>query len=171
SPNAAAGPAESPMTDPATSAPATSAPAISLRVAEARVDDIAQAIARLSAADLARIGGRPGDILKITGRTTAVAPPEVAASGPAGVIQIDGTLRSNCGAGLEEPVTAAPVEAAQAVAVRLTPLWVGAAPAIVAHERLLEDLVGVPVITGSAIRVPTFAKAVQFQGGRPMPRG
>jgi transitional endoplasmic reticulum ATPase len=160
------------MTDPATSAPAaTSVPAISLRVAEARVGDIAHAIARLSAADLARIGGHPGDILKITGRTTAVARAEVAESGPDGVIQIDGTLRSNCGAGLEEPVTAAAVEAAQAVAVRLTPLWVGAAPAIVAHERLLEDLVGVPVITGSAIRVPTFAKAINFQVVRTMPGG
>jgi len=160
------------MTDPATSAPAaTSVPAISLRVAEARVGDIAHAIARLSAADLARIGGRPGDVLKITGRTTAVARAEVAESGLDGVIQIDGTLRSNCGAGLEEPVTAAVVEAAQAVAVRLTPLWVGAAPAIVAHERLLEDLAGVPVITGSAIRVPTFAKAINFQVVRTMPGG
>jgi transitional endoplasmic reticulum ATPase len=160
------------MTDPVTSAPAaTSVPALSLRVAEARVGDIAHAIARLSAADLARIGGRPGDILKITGRTTAVARAEVAESGPDGIIQIDGTLRSNCGAGLEEPVTAAVVEAAQAVAVRLTPLWVGAAPAIVAHERLLEDLVGVPVMTGSAIRVPTFAKAINFQVVRTMPGG
>ncbi len=160
------------MTDPATATPAApSAPTITLRVAEARVDDIAHAIARLSAADLARIGGRPGDILKITGRTIAVARAEVAESGPDGVIQIDGTLRSNCGAGLEEPVTAATVEAAQAVAVRLTPLWVGAAPAIVAHERLLEDLVGVPVITGSAIRVPTFAKAINFQVVRTMPGG
>jgi transitional endoplasmic reticulum ATPase len=160
------------MTDPATSAPAaTSVPAISLRVAEASVGDIAHAIARLSAADLARIGGRPGDVLKITGRTTAVARAEVAESGLDGVIQIDGTLRSNCGAGLEEPVTAAVVEAAQAVAVRLTPLWVGAAPAIVAHERLLEDLAGVPVITGSAIRVPTFAKAINFQVVRTMPGG
>jgi transitional endoplasmic reticulum ATPase len=160
------------MTDPATSAPATaSVPAISLRVAEARVGDIAHAIARLSAADLTRIGGHPGDILKITGRTTAVARAEVAESGPDGVIQIDGTLRSNCGAGLEEPVTAAVVEAAQAVAVRLTPLWVGAAPAIVAHERLLEDLAGVPVMTGSAIRVPTFAKAINFQVVRTMPGG
>jgi len=160
------------MTDPAASVPAaTSVPSISLRVAEARVDDIAHAIARLSAADLARIGGRPGDILKITGRTAAVARAEVAEPGQDGVIQIDGTLRSNCGAGLEEPVTAVPVEAAQAVAVRLTPLWVGAAPAIVAHERLLEDLVGVPVITGSAIRVPTFAKAINFQVVRTMPGG
>jgi transitional endoplasmic reticulum ATPase len=160
------------MTDPVTSAPTpTSVPAITLRVAEARVGDIAHAIARLSAGDLARIGGRPGDILKITGRTTAVARAEVAEAGDDGVIQIDGTLRSNCGAGLEEPVTATPVEAAQAVAVRLTPLWVGAAPAIVAHERLLEDLVGVPVITGSAVRVPTFAKAINFQVVRTMPGG
>jgi transitional endoplasmic reticulum ATPase len=160
------------MTDPATSAQAAPAvPGISLRVAEARVGDIAHAIARLSAADLARIGGRPGDVLKITGRTIAVARAEVAESGLDGVIQIDGTLRSNCGAGLEEPVTAAVVEAAQAVAVRLTPLWVGAAPAIVAHERLLEDLAGVPVITGSAIRVPTFAKAINFQVVRTMPGG
>ena len=160
------------MTDPATSAQAAATvPAISLRVAEARVGDIAHAIARLSAADLARIGGRPGDVLKITGRTTAVARAEVAEPGLDGVIQIDGTLRSNCGAGLEEPVTAAVVEAAQAVAVRLTPLWVGAAPAIVAHERLLEDLAGVPVITGSAIRVPTFAKAINFQVVRTMPGG
>ena len=55
--------------------------------------------------------------------------------------------------------------------MRLTPLWVGAAPAIVAHERLLEDLAGVPVMTGSAIRVPTFAKAINFQVVRTMPGG
>ena len=160
------------MIDPVTSVPgATSVPAVMLRVAEARVDDIAHAIARLSAEDLARIGGRPGDILTITGRTAAVARAEVADPGLEGVIQIDGTLRSNCGAGLEELVTATPVEAALAVAVRLTPMWVGAAPAIVAPERLLEDLVGVPVITGSAIRVPTFAKAINFQVVRTMPGG
>ena len=160
------------MIDPATSVPgSTSVPAVTLRVAEASVDDIAHAIARLSAADLARIGGRPGNILTITGRTTAVARAEVSDSGQDGVIQIDGTLRSNCGAGLEEPVTATLVEAAQAVAVRLTPMWVGAAPAIVAPERLLEDLVGVPVLTGSAVRVPTFAKAINFQVVRTMPGG
>ena len=151
--------------------PAAAVPAVTLRVAEARVDDIAHAIARLSAADLARIGGRAGDTLKITGRTTAVARAEVSDAEHDGVIQIDGTLRSNCDSGLEEPVTVMLVDAAQAVAVRLTPMWVGAAPAIVAPERLLEDLVGVPVITGSAIRVPTFAKAINFQVVRTMPGG
>jgi len=144
---------------------------LTLRVAEARVEDIAQAIARVSPADLDRIGARPGDILKITGRTVAVARAAAGNASQDGVILIDGTLRSNCGAGLEEQVTAAPVESAQAVAVRLAPLWSGAAPAIIAPERLAADLVGVPILTGSAVRVPTFAKAVNFQVVRTIPTG
>jgi transitional endoplasmic reticulum ATPase len=144
---------------------------LTLRVTEARVEDIAHAIARLSPGDLERIGARSGDIVQITGRTVAVARAEVAESGSDGFIQIDGTLRSNCGAGLEEQVTATPVESAQAVAVRLAPLWSGAAPAIIAPDRLLADLVGVPVLTGSAVRVPTFAKAVNFQVVRTIPAG
>jgi len=144
---------------------------VTLRVAEARVEDIAHAIARMSAADLGKVGVRAGDIVQITGRTSAVARADRADPARDGFVQIDGTLRSNCGAGLEEPVTVAPIESAQAVAVRLAPLWVGAAPAIIAPERLLADLVDVPVITGSAVRVPTFAKAVNFQVVRTIPSG
>ena len=156
------------MTDPVTSPVAAT---ITLRVAEARVEDIAHAIARLAPVDLERIGARPGDILKITGRTVAVARAEASDPAHEGLIQIDGTARSNCGAGLEEQVSAAIVESAQAVAVRLTPLWAGAAPAIIAPERMLEDLVGVPVVSGCAVRVPTFAKAVNFQVVRTIPSG
>jgi transitional endoplasmic reticulum ATPase len=156
------------MPEPATSAAAAT---ITLRVAEARVEDIAHAIARVSTADLERIGARGGDILKITGRTVAVARAAESGSSHDGVIQIDGTVRSNCGAGLEEQVTASLVESSPAVAVRLAPLWAGAAPAIIAPDRLLEDLVGVPVIQGCAVRVPTFAKAVNFQVVRTIPAG
>jgi transitional endoplasmic reticulum ATPase len=156
------------MSDPAvTSAAAT----VTLRVAEARVEDIAHAIARLAPADLARIGARSGDIVKVTGQTPAVARVEESDATCEGSVQIDGTIRSNCGAGLEEEVTVAVVEHAQAVAVRLTPLWAGAPPAIIAADRLVEDLAGVPVITGSAVRVPTFAKAVNFQVVRTIPGG
>jgi len=66
------------------------------------------------AADLERLGARPGDILKITGRTVAVARAHVSDAAHDGLIQIDGTVRSNCGAGLQEHVTASPVESAQA---------------------------------------------------------
>ena len=151
--------------------PTALAAAVTLRVAEARVEDIGHAIARLAPADLTRIGARPGDVLKITGRTVAVARAERSDDSHEGVIQIDGTARSNCGVSLQEQVTVAPVESSAAVSVRVTPLWEGAAPAVIAPERLLEDLEGVPVITGCAVRVPTFAKAVNFQVVRTLPAG
>ena len=151
--------------------PTALAAGLTLRVAEARIEDIGHAIARLAPADLTRIGARPGDVLKITGGTVAVTRAELSDDGQEGVIQIDGTARSNCGAGLQEQVSVAPVESAQAVAVRLSPLWAGAAPAIIAPERMLEDLEGVPVVTGCAVRVPTFAKAVNFQVVRTIPSG
>jgi transitional endoplasmic reticulum ATPase len=151
--------------------PTALAAAVTLRVAEARVEDIGHAIARLAPADLVRIGARPGDVLKITGSTVAVTRAEISDEGHEGTIQIDGTVRSNCGAGLQEQVSVAPIDSAQAVAVRFSPLWAGAAPAIIAPERMLEDLQGVPVVTGCAVRVPTFAKAVNFQVVRTIPSG
>ncbi len=155
------------MTEPAAS-PVTT---ITLRVAEARVEDIGHAIARLSEADLRRIHAGPGNILRITGRTVAVARAEATETRADGVIQIDGTLRSNCGAGLQEPVSVAAIAASDAVAVRLSPMWDGAAPAIIAPDRMLDDLIGVPVVAGAAVRVPTFAKAVNFQVVRTIPTG
>jgi len=156
------------MTEPATT-PLTAA--VTLRVAEARVEDIGHAVARLAPADLSRIGARVGDVLKITGGTVAVARAELSDEGREGMIQIDGTARSNCGAGLQEQVTVSAIEHSQAVAVRFSPLWVGAAPAIIAPDRMLEDLLGVPVVTGCVVRVPTFAKAVNFQVVRTIPGG
>jgi transitional endoplasmic reticulum ATPase len=144
---------------------------LALRVAESRVEDVGHAIARLAPVDLRRMGARAGDVLKITGGTLAVARAEASDEGHEGMIQIDGTCRSNCSAGLQEQVTVALIEREQAVAVRLAPLWVGAAPATIAPDRMLEDLVDVPVIAGCVVRVPTFAKAVNFQVVRTIPSG
>jgi transitional endoplasmic reticulum ATPase len=144
---------------------------LTLRVTEARVEDIGHAIARLAQVDLLRLGARAGGVLKITGGTVAVARAELSDEGHEGMIQIDGTCRSNCGAGLQEQVTVARIEHEQAVAVRFSPMWVGAAPATIAPDRMLEDLVGVPVIAGCVVRVPTYAKAVNFQVVRTIPSG
>ena len=138
-----------PSGDQRASAPLPTALAgtLTLRVAEARIEDIGHAIARLAPTDLVRIGARPGDVLKITGGTVAVARAELSDDEHAGVIQIDGTARSNSGAGLQEQVSVSPVESGPAVAVRLSPLWAGAAPVIIAPERILEDLEGVKSVT------------------------
>ena len=144
---------------------------VKLVVVEARVEDIGHAIARLAPADLRRIGAQAGDVLKITGATTGVGRAELSEDGYEGMIHIDGTCRSNCGAGLEEQVTVARTDFEQAVAVRFSPMWVGAASATIAPDRILEDLLGVPVIAGCVVRVPTFAKAVNFQVVRTIPSG
>jgi transitional endoplasmic reticulum ATPase len=157
------------MTETRTSS--TYTPTIALRVAEARVEDVGHAIARLSPADMQRIGARAGDVLKITGGTVGVGRAEFSDDLHEGMIQIDGTCRSNCSAGLQEMVTVTTIDREQAVAVRLAPLWVGAAPATIAPERMLEDLIDVPVMAGSVVRVPTFAKAVNFQVVRTIPAG
>jgi len=165
-------PRQQPVNDPMTDiAPSSFATTLKLRVAEARVEDIGRAVARIAPIDLQRMGARPGDVVKITGSAVAVGRAEISEDGHEGMIQIDGTCRSNCGARLQEQVTAARVDSEQAVAVRFTPLWVGAAPATIAPDRILEDLVGVPVIAGCVVRVPTFAKAVNFQVVRTIPAG
>src|SRR5215469_5813733 len=144
---------------------------LALRVTEARVEDVGHGVARLAPSDLRGIGARTGDVLKITGGTVAVGRAELSDDAHEGMIQIDGTCRSNCSAGLQEQVTVIPVETQPAIAVRLTPMWVGAAPATIAPDRMLEDLAGVPVITGCVVRVPTYAKAVNFQVVRTIPSG
>jgi transitional endoplasmic reticulum ATPase len=156
------------VTEPA---PSSLTASLKLRVTEARVEDIGRAIARLAPGDLRRMGARAGDVVKITGGTTAIGRAELSDEGHEGMIQIDGTCRSNCGAGLQEQVAVSRTESEQAVAVRLSPLWVGAAPATIAPDRMLDDLVGVPVIAGCVVRVPTFAKAVNFQVVRTIPAG
>src|SRR6202140_3394218 len=154
-----------------TEAPPSQTATLTLRVAEARVEDVGHAIARLAPADLRRIGARTGDVLKITGSTIAVGRAELSDDGHEGMIQIDGTCRSNCGSGLQEQVTVSTIERQEAVAVRFAPLWIGAAPATIAPDRMLEDLIGVPVMTGCVVRVPAFAKAVNFQVVRTIPSG
>src|SRR5262245_49186884 len=139
--------------------PTALADAVTLRVTEARVEDTGHALARLAPADAPRIGAGPGRVVNVTGGTAAVARAERADDSHEGPIQIDGTARSNCGVSLQEQVTVAPVESSAAVSVRVTPLWEGAAPAVIAPERLLEDLEGVPVINGCAVPVPPFAQA------------
>jgi transitional endoplasmic reticulum ATPase len=160
--------ANDPMTE---ITPSSFAATLKLRVAEARVEDIGRAVARLAPVDFERMGASAGDVVKITGSAVAVGRAELSEDGHEGMIQIDGTCRSNCGAGLQEQVTVSRIDSEQAVAVRFSPLWVGAAPATIAPDRILEDLVGVPVIAGCVVRVPTFAKAVNFQVVRTIPSG
>ncbi len=65
-------------------APSSRPATLTLRVAEARVEDVGHAIARLAPADLLRLGARAGNMLKITGGTIAVGRTELSDEGYGG---------------------------------------------------------------------------------------
>ena len=54
---------------------------VTLRVAEARVEDVGHAIARVAPSDLRRMGAHAGDVLKITGEMTCVGQAELSDDG------------------------------------------------------------------------------------------
>ena len=77
---------------------------LALRVAEAQARDVGRGIARIDPNDLERLGAAIGDIVEIAGkgRTVAKVMPTYVADRGKGLIQIDGILRENAQAGLDE---------------------------------------------------------------------
>jgi len=96
---------------------------LSLRVAEARPKDAGRGLARLDPQDLEQLGLHIGDVVEVVGKrsTVARAMPAYAAQRGQGLIQMDGILRANAGAGLDERVTVRPVEVQPARVVVLAP--------------------------------------------------
>src|SRR4030042_6355047 len=77
---------------------------LTLRVAETQARDVGRGIARIDPTDLERLGAAIGDIVEIAGkgRTVAKAMPTYVADRGKGLVQIDGILRENAQAGLDE---------------------------------------------------------------------
>src|SRR5262245_39930991 len=96
--------------------------ALSLRVAEALPKDVGRGIVRIDPRDLDRLGVAVGDTLQIAaGRpTVARAMPAYLDQRGQSLIQMDGVLRANAGAGLDERVTVQRAEARPARALLLS---------------------------------------------------
>ncbi len=104
------------MTDPAKKT--------SFRVAEALPKDVGRGLVRLDPADLEGLGAGIGDIVEIAGQraTAGRIMPAYAAQRGQHLIQMDGIMRANAGAGLDEQVTVRLVTSQPARAVVLTPV-------------------------------------------------
>lgn len=129
---------------------------LTLRVAEARPKDVGRGIVRLDPKDLERLGLRIGDAVLLTGDTTTAARalPAYAAQRGQQLIQMDGILRSNVGASLNEPVTVQPVAAGVATRIVLVPASGGASAMGPARRRyLVRRLEGIPLTTDDQVRV------------------
>ncbi|MEE8198104.1 MAG: CDC48 family AAA ATPase [Thermoplasmata archaeon] len=94
-----------------------------LRVTEAKTKDVGRGIARLDPAVMKALDLTAGDIISIEGkgRTAAVCWPGYPEDENRGVIRIDGNMRRNAGAGIDEKVGIKKIVAKPATKVTLAP--------------------------------------------------
>jgi len=132
---------------------------IVLKVAEAWPKDVGRGIARIDPEDMSRLGADVGDIVELKAKrgTVAKVMPTFQSERGKGVIQIDGLVRGNCQAGIDEKVNVSKVTARPAGRIVLSPAE--ELPSMTAKRdtkylgRLLE---GLPVVTGDIVRATLF---------------
>jgi transitional endoplasmic reticulum ATPase len=136
----------------------------SLRVAEALPKDVGRGLVRLDPQDLERLGVGIGDVVEIVGKrpTVARAMPAYVAQRGQGLIQMDGILRANTGAGLDERVTVRRAEVQPARTVVLAPVEALRTSRGAAQARYLARLLdGIPVVLGDRVRVDLIGTRAQ----------
>ncbi|MBI4498614.1 MAG: CDC48 family AAA ATPase [Chloroflexi bacterium] len=147
---------------------------LTLRVAEALPRDVGRAIARLDPADIERLGAAIGDIVAITGkgRTVARLMPAYVAERGKGLVQIDGILRENAQAGLDDRVEVTRVAHQVARSLTLAPAGPGQAALREGDTRYLGRLLeGIPLLAGNRVRVNLFgARSLDFVVSETAPR-
>ncbi len=148
---------------------------ITLRVAEALTKDVGRGIARMDPEDIKRLGAEIGDVVALTGKrlTAAKVMPAYPQDRGKGLVQIDGIVRENAGASLDEKVSVrkATYQPAQsAVLVSLDSLR--GAPGL-QHARYLSRLLeGMPVTVGDRVRVDLLGtRAQDFSVAETTPKG
>jgi transitional endoplasmic reticulum ATPase len=129
---------------------------LSLRIAEALPKDVGRGIARLDPDDIERLAAAIGDIVEIHGQRVTVArvmPAYMAQRGKR-LVQVDGLVRENAGAGLDETVTVNKAVAQPARSITLAAVGRAPAGANRPHAGYLAGLLeGVPAVAGDRLRV------------------
>ncbi len=144
--------------------PADSPPSLSLRVAEALPKDAGRGLVRLDPQDLHKLGAEIGDVIEVANKrpTVARALPAYADQRGQGLIQMDGILRANAGAGLDERVNVRCIKVQPARMVVLEPVGSLRAGGEAAQARYLARLLdGIPVLSGDQVRVDLFGTRAQ----------
>ncbi len=148
---------------------------LSLRVAEAPQKDVGRGLVRIDPQDLDRLGVKIGDVVEITGKrsTVARAMPAYSAERGQSLIQMDGILRANAQAGLDDRVIVRLVSVQPARNVVLTAVVASSdarssSPrkagegSILGEGRYLARLMdGIPVVADDQVRVNLFGTRAQ----------
>jgi len=145
---------------------------IMLKVAEAFQNDIGRGIARLDSKAKSNLDVSTGDIVKLTGRKTALAIVWQAHPDDEGLdmIRLDGILRQNVGIGLGETVRVEKTEAKEARKVTLAPkesLRYGSG----FEQYVKKRLIGKPIVKGNSLPVGIFGTSIPLVIVQTAPQG
>jgi transitional endoplasmic reticulum ATPase len=148
---------------------------IVLKVAEASPRDVGRGIARVDPEDMAKLGAAVGDIVEIRGKRATVAKlmPTFQGERGKGVVQIDGLVRGNCQAGLDEKATLAKVIARPADRIVLAPGEELTSMTAKSDSKYLGRLLeGLPLVAGDTVRATLFgARSHDFTVASAAPAG
>jgi len=148
---------------------------LQLRIAEALPKDVGRGIARLDPDDIERLAAAIGDIVEVRGKRVTVArlmPAYMAQRGKR-LVQVDGLVRENAGAGLDETVTVSKAAAQPARSITLAAVGRAPAGASRPHAGYLAGLLeGVPAVAGDRLRVNLLGTRSQdYTVAETQPRG
>ena len=143
-----------------------------LKVTEALSKDVGRAFARMGPEDLEKLQVAIGDIVEISGKrkTVCKAMPAYKEIRGQSRIQLDGLIRENARAGLDEFVQVSKIVSKPAEKVMLAPLTITPADRDLKYIGSLLD--GLPVVEGDRIRATLFgSRSADFRVESTTPRG
>jgi transitional endoplasmic reticulum ATPase len=147
-------------------------PAMTLKVAEAFQNDIGRGIARMDSKAKSQMGVSTGDIIKLTGKKSALAIVWQAHPDDEGLdmIRMDGILRQNVGVGLGEKVRIEGVQAKVAKRVVLAPQE-PVRYSVGFDQYVKKRLIGKALLKGNLLPVGIFGTSIPLIVAQVLPQG
>ena len=145
---------------------------LKLKVSEALAKDLGRGLARMDPEDMERLALAVGDIVEIVGKRTTVCKVMPAYKELRGQsrVQIDGIVRENSGAALDQTVEVRKTVAAPAERVVLSPVTITPSEKDLKYIGSLLD--GLAVVAGDRIRASLFGtRSADFKVTRTTPKG
>ena len=145
---------------------------LKLKVTEALSKDMGRAFARMGPEDLEKLNVAIGDIVEVEGKRKTVCKATPAYKDLRGQsrIQLDGLVRENAGAGIDEFVGVQKIACRPANRIVLTPTTISPAGRDLKYIGSLLD--GLPVLEGDRIRATLFgSRSADFKVKSTIPKG
>jgi transitional endoplasmic reticulum ATPase len=145
---------------------------LTLKVSESTGKDVGRGLARIDPADMSQLGADIGDVVEVVGQKTTVCKllPAFKEHRGKGRIHIDGIIRENAGAAIDESAVIRRAAAQPAAEVVLEPL--GYVPSNRDLEYIGSLLDGLPIVAGDRVRATLFGnRHADFQVKSTVPQG